>query len=574
MSRVAPASAFSLPFRCLSMPSLTTAVSTPSRPGFDLTSLGQCFALALLSMSGSMVSAETAGVQSEPRAASVAETDAAAEARFDIFEFRVEGNSVLPAERIERAVYPFLGEKRTVADVEAARLALEAAYRDAGYGTVLVDTPEQRVTEGIVTLQVTQAPVARLRVVGSRYYSQGRILEKVPALAEGQVPNFKVATEQLASVNRSADRRVTPLLRPGKTPGTTEVDLTVEDTLPFHASVELNNKYSANTTRTRLLGSMRYDNLWQLEHSLGLQIQVSPQDTNEVRVLSGSYNVPAGTGLWVFSAIKSDSSTVAGVGDTTVFGKGNIFGLRRVLVLDGNDSFNHTLTAGTDYKSFKESVSVGGSAGFDTPIHYLPLSLSYAATLDDKAGSWQLGTSLTAAVRGLLSKESQFADKRYNAQSNFSILKFDMARSQSLPLNLSLYAKLEGQLTDQPLISNEQFVAGGADSVRGYPEATAVGDNALRGTIELRSGKLVTPREGSWLEGLRVHAFMEGAGLWLKSPLPAQDHRFGLLGTGFGLRLQARQSTSLSLDVGWPLHDAGQTRSGNARVHASGVIEF
>ena len=57
---------------------------------------------------------------------------------------------------IERAVYPFMGEQRSVEDVESARLALEAAYRNAGYGTVVVDTPEQRINEGVVTLQVIE----------------------------------------------------------------------------------------------------------------------------------------------------------------------------------------------------------------------------------------------------------------------------------------------------------------------------------------------------------------------------------------------------------------------------------
>lgn len=496
-----------------------------------------------------------------------------ATARFDIFEYRIEGNSVLSAEVIERRVYPFLGEKRSVDDVEAARTALEAAYREAGYGTVVVDTPEQKVTDGVVTLQVLQAPVARLRVVGSRYFSQGRILEKVPALAEGQVPNFKIATEQLATVNRSADRRVTPLLRPGKAPGTTEVDLTVEDKAPLHGSLELNDKYSVNTTRTRLQASLRYDNLWQLEHSIGVQVQVSPQDTSQVRVISGSYTVPTDTGPWVFSAIKSDSTTVAGIGGTTVFGKGSIYGLRRILLLGNDEKMNHSLTAGADYKNFKETVSVGADQGFATPLRYLPLSLGYSATLIDKQGFSQAGVGLTVALRGLVSNEAQFADKRFKAQSNFSILKFDAARTQTLSTALTLFGKLEGQISSQPLISNEQFVAGGVDSVRGYRDATAVGDNALRGSLELRSGPLAAERL-TWLSGLRAHAFMEGAALWLRSPLPAQDRRAGLLGMGFGLRAQAFQHSSLALDFAWPLRDAGGVEKGSFRVHASGVFEF
>ncbi|HSV70560.1 MAG TPA: ShlB/FhaC/HecB family hemolysin secretion/activation protein [Methylibium sp.] len=502
-----------------------------------------------------------------------AQTPEPAVARFDVLEYRIEGNSVLPAERVERAVYPFLGEQRTVSDVESARAALETAYRDAGYGTVVVDTPEQKIVDGVVTLQVLQAPVARLRVVGARYYSQGRILDKVPGLAEGQVPNFKAVSEQLAGVNRSADRRVTPLLRPGKAPGTTEVDLTVEDRLPLHGSVTVNNAYSANTTRSRLVASLRYDNLWQREHSLGLQAQVSPEDRSEVKVFSASYTVPVGTGLLVASAIRSNSNTVAGVGGVAVFGRGSIYGLRRILVLDGSETISRSLTLGVDYKDFDESVSVGPNQSFDTPIRYLPFSARYATTLGDAQGAWQLGGGLRFAVRGLASRDDEFADKGYRAQSNFAILEFDVARTQSLPHGLQLFGKLDGQLSAQGLISNEQFVAGGVDSVRGYLEATAVGDKALHGSVELRTPNLL-PELWQTPTDLRLHAFVDAAGLWLNAPLPRQHASAVLVGTGVGLRLQVRGASSLALDLGWPLHDAGRIERGDLRLHASGTLEF
>ncbi len=505
-------------------------------------------------------------------------------ARFDVFEYRVEGNTVLPAHAVERVVYPYLGEKRTVADVEAARLALETAYRDAGYGTVGVDIPEQRVNSGVVVLRVLQAPVSRLRVVGAKYYSQEHILDKVPALAEGEVPNFKRVTDQLGSVNRSGDRRVTPLLRPGKLPGTTEVDLSVEDQLPLHASLELNNKHGADTTSSRLQGSLRYDNLWQREHSLGVQVQVSPEDLDEVRVISGSYSVPAGTGLWVASAIRSESNTRVRLNDIQVVGRGKIYSLRRILV-DSSETFTQSLTLGVDYKDMLGIVyQLDGNGGLVkglscsattlcTPIRYLPLSASYSATLPDKQGAWQAGGGIVVALRGLFSQQAEFADKRYLAQSNFSVLKLDLARTQKLPRDLVLFGKLEGQVSSQPLISDEQFVAGGVDSVRGYLESSAAGDRALRASFELRSPNFVADSKGL-LADLRAHAFFEGAGVWLKSPLPAQDFRSGLLSTGFGLRLRTQKHASLALDVGWPLRDAGPTEKGSPRLHLSGVLEF
>ena len=161
---------------------------------------------------------------------------------FDILEFVVEGNSVLATEDIERAVYPFLGPKKVFADVEAAQAALQKAFNSRGYGTVLVDVPEQRADTGAIMLRVLEGRISRTRVLGSRYFSQGFILDKVAGVKEGEVPHFPSLQAQLGSVNRTADRRVAPVLRPGREAGTTEVDLTVEDRLPLHGSVEINNR--------------------------------------------------------------------------------------------------------------------------------------------------------------------------------------------------------------------------------------------------------------------------------------------------------------------------------------------
>src|SRR5687768_9177557 len=80
----------------------------------------------------------------------------AQETRFDVFEYRVEGTTLLPVTIVEQAVYPHLGENKTLEDVEKARDALERAYHDEGYLTVLVTIPQQKVDNAIVRLQVTE----------------------------------------------------------------------------------------------------------------------------------------------------------------------------------------------------------------------------------------------------------------------------------------------------------------------------------------------------------------------------------------------------------------------------------
>ena len=173
-----------------------------------------------------------------------------------IKQYRVVGAHHLTKAEIEEAVYPFLGPGRGPEDVEQARAALEKAYQTKGFQTVSVQVPPQQGARGIVVIKVVESPVGRLRVRGSRYYSLSKIKESAPSLAEGTVPNFEEVTRDIVSLNRWPDRRITPSLKAGVIPGTVDVDLTVSDTLPLHGSVELNNRYSADTTPLRLNASL------------------------------------------------------------------------------------------------------------------------------------------------------------------------------------------------------------------------------------------------------------------------------------------------------------------------------
>ena len=115
-------------------------------------------------------------------------TEAATGKTFDIWEFAVEGNTTLESRVIEKTVYPFLGSGRTVDDVDKARAALEKRYQDEGYGTAVVNIPEQDVVQGLVRLEVIEGKVDRLVVSGATWFSPEQIRAGAPSLAEGSVP--------------------------------------------------------------------------------------------------------------------------------------------------------------------------------------------------------------------------------------------------------------------------------------------------------------------------------------------------------------------------------------------------
>ena len=177
----------------------------------------------------------------------------AAEEQLDVMEIRVLGNTKLPALAVETAVYPYAGPGKTIEDVEAARQSLETAYRLAGYSTVYVDIPEQTVDDGVVRLKVTEGRLARVRVEGAKYFSARRIRAALPGARAGEVPNIPELQRDLAVLNtETADRSIVPVLAAGGSPGTVDLTLKVEDELPVRATFEVNDQYTADTTRWRV----------------------------------------------------------------------------------------------------------------------------------------------------------------------------------------------------------------------------------------------------------------------------------------------------------------------------------
>lgn len=488
------------------------------------------------------------------------------QARFDVFEYRVEGATLLPAIVVEQAVYPHLGEQKTLADVEKAREALEKAYHGAGYLTVLVSIPQQKVGGGVVRLAVTEAPVNRLRVVESRYFSLGEIKAGAPELAEGNVPNFPQMQKELAALNRSADRKITPVLRPGKTPGTVEVDLKVKDTLPFHGNVELNDRYSQDTTRTRLTASGRWDNLWQKQHGLGITVQTAPENPDESRVFSASYTWPLASGDYLaFYGVKSESD-VAAVGTLNVIGNGTIFGARYIKPLRSRrDGFFHTATLGVDYKDFDQSVALNGGGGFETPITYMPFTLGWDGTWLGEGRSTKLGVAFNFHLRGLVADEQEFADKRFKGRANYAYLRGTGSHSETWNNGWGANVRLGWQVSAQPLISNEQFAIGGVDTVRGYLESAALGDNGFALSLEAVTPNFAT-KFGDALDDVRFLAFIDGGMVQVRAPITADD-RFTLAGAGVGIRLKGWRGVFAGLDWAIALNERGNTERGDSRAH-------
>jgi hemolysin activation/secretion protein len=499
---------------------------------------------------------------------------------FPILEYRVEGNTVMRTIDVERAVMPYLGPGKSIKDVEAARQNLEKAYHARGYQTVLVNIPQQEVSSGVVRLLVVEAPVGQLQIKGSRYHSLQVIRATVPSLQPGSTPNFNEVQKELAQLNKAQDLHVIPVLRASTTPGQVDVDLNVQDELPLHAMIEVNNRYSANTAHIRTIGEVSYDNLFQSGQSASIQYQTAPEHPGEAKIWSISYVIPTKSGVAIALYAVSSDSNIAAVGDLNVIGNGDIYGIRVIDPLpSASGSFYHSFSAGFDFKDFKQTTVLQGADDLAAPARYEPFSVDYTATwqgaLDGSKHasaavpgtrssiSLDLGASFLVRFLGGTDAE-QFAVKRYGADPNYVILRPSLQTLQILPGNFSVMAKVDGQIASGPLISNEQFGEGGLESVRGYTESERLGDNGIHESIELRTPQLMNQLSPRITQSYG-YLFADGGHVRILDPLPAQISGYRLASVGFGERFRFRGLT-VDADAAHALFAGYVTRKGEDSI--------
>ena len=518
-----------------------------------------------------------------------------AEVIFDVNGFQVEGNTILPLDQIETVLSSYRGTGKKLEEMENARLALEGGYREAGYPAVLVIVPEQTLENGIVRLAVVESKVGLVRVTGNRYFTEDEILFNLPSLEHGAMLHEPSVLREMNAVNANPDLEVAPVLHLGEEPGTVDLELKVEDRLPLHGSLEWNNRGTPNTPRQRLNGSIQYANLFHRDHSLSFQTTQTPEDFGGIQVYGLNYLVPlerdghllALYGVWSKSQSVLDGASLPVVaGDIQVAGNAVVLGARYLFPLSGEEEKRFDqLALGIDFRGMDKSEADFpgglGTALISNRIQYTPVSVAYTGLRPDDGGITKWNALFKGYAAGMVSKggEEEFGGdpsdpagtpgNRKGASGTFGVVQAGMERDQKLPGGGGLTLKGEGQWATEPLISAEQYYAGGVESVRGYQENEASGDRALRGSVEWTFPLKETITAEALKGELMGVLFYDAAVLWTLDPFPGQDGQRQLEGAGFGLRGRFPHGVQLSVDQAWAMRNGVLTGRRDPEIYFS-----
>ncbi len=506
------------------------------------------------------------------------------ELRFDITRYRVEGNTLLPAEEVERIVAGYTGRGRDFGDVQRALEALQEAYQQRGYSAVQVYLPEQELARGEVLLKVVEARIAKLEIAGNKFYDEGNIRRSLPALAQGATPNGNLIAKNLRLANENPAKQTNVTLRAGAKEGEVEAKVDVTDENPSKWFLTLDNTGTPQTGYHRFGIGYQHSNIGNLDHALTAQFITSVEKPSEVGIYSVGYHMPLyGYGSSMdFVAGYSDvnaGTTSTPSGPLSFSGSGWITGARYNWHLDHHAGYDHKVIFGLDYRYYDNACSVGafGSAGCGAAAatySLLPLSVAYAGTWTLPAARAGILASLSTNLGGFSKGDtSDLQQARANAEVNYWVARAGFDGAHALPGDWQVRGRLEGQYVDEVLVPAEQFGIGGQNSVRGFLEREVASDRGFSGTLEVYTPELA-PMMGMKDWNARLLAFYDFGRIARVNPLPGEQLREGIASAGLGLRLALQKTFSLRFDVANILQQGGTRQEGHWRFTFGSILSF
>ena len=501
---------------------------------------------------------------------------APASPRFDINQFEVRGNTLLPSNELQKSVAAFVGGQRDFADVVKAQEALEAAYHRHGYQLVRVDLPEQELNGGVVVLQVVEARIGQVRIAGNQHFSNENVRNALPGLQEGRTPDLTAISKSLKLANENPAKQTVMKLKNSEGQDAVDADLQVTDESPWSASLNMDNSGTEETGKTYMGAVLQNANLFGRDQVMSLQYTTTLEKPERVSVYGLGYHLPLyalGDSLDFFTSYSDvDNGLVtAGIFDLAVSGKGTIFGGRynHNLATDGN--YQSKLVYGIDYKAYKNNLEAEDvQLGNDITVH--PLSVGYQGTWVRLDGDANFAVTLAHNIAGgSRGRQSDFDLARTDARDDYTALRLAANITQALPADWQLRGVLNGQYSNDALIPGEQFGAGGAMSVRGFREREVSNDSGISSNLEAYTPPMCG--SGSWQ--CRALAFYDNAYLTRNHALPGEFTHVALSSTGLGMRVSYRRYLNLQVDYGHVLHaEASETERGDNRLHARLSLSF
>lgn len=471
----------------------------------------------------------------------------------------VRGNEAISQEELDEALSPFVGTPIPASSLPDIAQAVTVYYRKRGYFLARTALPAQKIREGIVEIHVLEGKLGAIQVEGNLHFSTATLQAQLSAMRQHAAIREDMLESALLRLNDYPDLDARAVFKTGRTPGTADLHLLVEEKQPVHLDLQYNNFGSRLSGRNRFAMSLSHGSLWNAGHAASFRAIANEED---YALFSIDYDLPVG-GYGTRAGLSARRADLELGGDLEILeikSRATSAGPRLTHPLYRTRQARLDLEAGFLFKNVKSEL-LRETLGHDE------LRIAQVGTRAEAAdrlrGKNFLSVEASMGIPDFLggSDERDPEASRAGAGGKFLRWNFEIGRIQQVLADTYLVLRGSAQVSRDDLPLSEQFAIGGADSVRGYPPAEFLGDAGHAATFELRTalpflGDLDVTSSGpdrTLRRALQLVAFVDAGMTRLESPLTGQDRVEHLLGAGLGVRLKLPYHLEVRFDWGTPI---------------------
>lgn len=453
-------------------------------------------------------------------------------------KFNIVGNKKVSLKEIEKVTKEYEGKEISVSDLKVVADKITEIYWNKGYITSFAYVPAQKVVDGVIEIKIVEGKVGEIKVQGNKYYTSEFIDKHFENVKKGDVLNRKNLERSLLILNEYPKLNVNADLTKGKQEGTTDLIVNVEDRFPFQMNVFANNYGSRYTGRTRSGLNLDFGNLTKNGDVLSLSIMGNVEDLDLLKYYKIGYTMPIwGTGSKVgLSWSKLDYEIDKELAPLGVNGKSEIYSLyfQYPFIKERNQNLN--LFASLNHKNMKnylfESTYINSNDKYST----LEIGLERDKLCPNSHLYWTAKATfgLGEFLGGMRDDEYTGSSRPGLADGTWAKLNVDLVDIFKLG-KAQLLTRFSTQLTTDNLLTGEQMVLGGPDTVRGYPTGEYLGDYGYFTSLELRTPLL--PGDSFLNKYANWAFFVDHGSVYKKDSLPGEKDRNSATGIGAGIRI-------------------------------------
>lgn len=497
---------------------------------------------------------------------------------------RVVGNTVLTTE-IEDKIKDFKAEKRknvenegqkfTIEELNNLAISITQLYLEKGYITSKAQLNLEEIldwenNEEVPIIQVIEGEIRYEDITvrkedesGSKF--KNYICQRI-ALGATKIPfNATSVEEQLRLLKTNPlFESVTARLKPSGEDGKTKLEIIVEEADPFFATFGFDNYSPPSIGDVQMVADLGYRGLTGLGDTFFVSYRPKVENFNTYN-LDINYQVPlnpmAGSlqfrvSLQNNEVISSSDRDLQKLLETIdINGDSQYYEIsyRQPVIRSPKEEL--AFSVGLNYRNGQNFVSdqpvaFGCGVGNNGVCRTNVLLLGQDYTLRQETGAWafrsqfRVGTGIFKVTQNpepipdgyFFSWLGQIQRVQLINDRNFLIIQGDI------------------QLTPDALVPSEQFVIGGAQSVRGYRQNVRAGDNGFRISIEDRI--TIVRDKDTAIPVFQLAPFFDMGSIWNnpKNPNIEPDQTF-VAGIGLGLIWQPVEEMNIRLDYGYPIID-------------------